>query len=341
MTPLKEQTKEWYSQGAGLLFFLSVSFHEDLTMADEEQRRREEFLIEKYPFRRNAFLLINKMVELMSQAPGDVTALVDEILHSIFFLGKIHNPPFSPESILNDDQMLNELEDLFPRPFDLCSSQLPMRSPFSCVLDMVIHLTGRENEFEIIDGLRALISELDLSEDLVSSTICVSHRTDINGPVKYYGVSMSAPGRLPRKIMIAASCIGTWDRYVAGAVMTYFPSKKKDFDGTIQLPKRVRCQAFNLRKKEEKPPCGSCGNLFGLTPCENKEWVYGNCAEVESLSNLFKYVDDVKVRARPASRMYSDGVMLLLERHVKKELTNWLNHREFTWSNTFYTPQCL
>ncbi|TNN54891.1 hypothetical protein EYF80_034921 [Liparis tanakae] len=146
---------------------------------------------------------------------------------------------------------------------------------------MVVHLIGRDNETGIIERLRSIIRELNLSEDLVSTTICVSYIADTEDPVKYYGVSMSAPGRLPREIMIAASCLGTWDRYVAGAVMTYFPSKKKDFEGTIQLPKRVRCQVFNLRRNESMLPCGSCGNLFGLTPCEKKEWVYGNCAEVE------------------------------------------------------------
>ncbi|XP_056270815.1 uncharacterized protein LOC130193979 [Pseudoliparis swirei] len=279
------------------------------------------------------------MMELMKEVSGEVTAFADEILHSIFFLGKIQKLPFSPEDIVTDGEMLNELQDLFPRAFDLYSSQLPKRGPFSCLLDMVVHLNGRDNEMLIIERLGEIIRELDLRQDLVSSTICVSHIADTKDPVKYYGVSNSAPGRLPRKIMIAASCLGYWDRYVAGAVMTYFPSKQKDFEGTIQLPECVRCQAFSLWRNKHMLPCGSCGNLFGLKPCEEKEWVYGNCAEVESLSNLFKHVDDVKVSAQPTSRMYSDGAMLKLEGRVRKDLTNWLKGREFKWKNTFYIPQ--
>ncbi|XP_068432244.1 uncharacterized protein [Clinocottus analis] len=311
-------------------------------MADPEERRRAEEFLRQDLFRRNAFLLIDKMLELLTQASPDVTALVDEILHTIFFLGRIHRPRVTPESIVGN--ILNDLMDVFPRPFVLYSSELPRRSPFSCVLDMIVHVTGRENETQIIRAVRELISdpELSQSQDLVSSIICVSHRTDVKDPVKYYGVSMSAAGPMSRKIMIAASCLGSWDEYVAGAVMTYFPTKKKNqnFDGTFQLPESVRCQAFDLREDTDKPPCKSCQNLFGLTSRELTEWVYGNCAEVESLSNLFKEEADVKERARPRSTKYSDEGRVKVERLVKTDVTNWLRLHEFIWHNTtFYTPQ--
>ena len=60
-----------------------------------------------------------------------------QILHSIFFLGKINDPQHPPESIVTDAEMLENLKNTYPRPFDHYSSQLPKRSPFSCVLDMV------------------------------------------------------------------------------------------------------------------------------------------------------------------------------------------------------------
>uniref|UniRef100_A0A3B5A4E0 Uncharacterized protein n=1 Tax=Stegastes partitus TaxID=144197 RepID=A0A3B5A4E0_9TELE len=82
---------------------------------------------------------------------------------------------------------------------------------------------------------------------------------------------MSTSGANAGKIVIAASSCSTWDDYVAGAVMTYYPvmSKKEYFDGTIKIPDYVRCQAFNLKSGGKMNPCKSCGNLFGLTGLED------------------------------------------------------------------------
>lgn len=61
-----------------------------------------------------------------------------QILHSIFFLGAINTPRFFPGDIVSHDQhMLDALRRCYPGPFRCCSSELPKRSPFSCVLDMV------------------------------------------------------------------------------------------------------------------------------------------------------------------------------------------------------------
>ncbi len=63
--------------------------------------------------------------------------LTSQIFHSIFFLGNISTPPFSPEDIVTDEEMLEMLKGHYPRPFGRYSSQLPKQSPISCVLDMV------------------------------------------------------------------------------------------------------------------------------------------------------------------------------------------------------------
>ncbi|XP_073318907.1 uncharacterized protein [Pagrus major] len=126
----------------------------------------------------------------------------DLILHSIFFLGEINKPRYIPKEIVSDDEMLNALRDHYPGPFKCYSSQLPKRSPFSCVLDMK-----------------------NTAED----------------SVRYYGVSMSTSGRNPGRIIVAVCCLSTWDSHVADAVMTYYPSKKRKkpyFDGTIRLPEQ-------------------------------------------------------------------------------------------------------
>nr|XP_040044710.1 uncharacterized protein LOC120826469 isoform X3 [Gasterosteus aculeatus aculeatus]XP_040044711.1 uncharacterized protein LOC120826469 isoform X4 [Gasterosteus aculeatus aculeatus]XP_040044712.1 uncharacterized protein LOC120826469 isoform X3 [Gasterosteus aculeatus aculeatus] len=333
-------------------------------MASREQQEREEaFLIEQDPFRGNAYKLIVKMTQLTSEAGGGTTHLLDEMLHSIFCLGKVNEPTFSPESILLDtpesvvtnkklldekkESSLTVLRELFPRAFELFSSHLPRRSPFSCVLDMIVLLKGREGE--ILSGLRELIIGLKLgdSRELISSTLCVSHRTDIDDPVKCYGVSMSAPtasshGRFnPRQCVIAASCLYYWDEYVAGAVLTYYSKKEKkpDNDGTIQLPQWVRCQAFSLSKEEETPPCLSCSNLFGLTTDSKAVSTYGNCAESESLSNLFKTDGQVRQQVQLTSPEYSDQRRDHYKRQTCKDLINCLKHKEFTWrEGNFYIP---
>ncbi|XP_024654265.2 uncharacterized protein LOC112430259 [Maylandia zebra] len=242
-------------------------------MADQEQNRKEEFLKTQQGFRENAYKIIMKMDDWSNMAPGS-KHLVDEILHSIFFLGKINKIPFSPEEIISDGDILKALKEKFPRPFQFYLTQLPRRSPFSCVLDMIVLLKKSENEEQIRKSLQELIKNL-APLFLVSSTICISQKskTDQNSE-RYYGVSMSTNGPNPGKIVIAASCLSKWDEYVSGAVMTYYPKKvKKDyFDGTIEVPGDIRCEAFNLSNDEKMNPCRSCHNLFGLNTDDTKDW---------------------------------------------------------------------
>ncbi|XP_062291439.1 uncharacterized protein LOC133995945 [Scomber scombrus] len=196
----------------------------------EQQTREEEYLESQQGFRRNAFKIITKMLDWCNRTEGS-KKFVDEILYSIFFLGKINNPQFLPEMIFADDkQILENLKKTYPKPFELYSTQLPRRSPFSCVMDM----EGQNNENLILQSLRDLLNELE-PKFLVSSTICVSHKSNIPNSDRYYGVSMSTAGQEAGQIVIAASCCSIWDDYVAGAVMTYYPEKVKKpyFDGTV------------------------------------------------------------------------------------------------------------
>ncbi|XP_067468102.1 uncharacterized protein [Thunnus thynnus] len=311
-------------------------------MNAEQMEMREELLQDEDFFIRNAFMIIEEMVELNNHTDSEYTTLlVDEILHSIFFLGKIKTPPFTPQDIVNDDEMYDALKYCYPRPFDLYSSQLPKRSPFSCVQDMIVHLEGQENEDKIIQTLQQLIHRLKEgnTDELVPSTICVSQKS-VNA-VRHYGVSMSTSGANPGQIMTAASCFSIWDDYVAGAVMTYYPKKVKKsyFDGTIKLPEYVRCQAFNFSKGGPKDPCRSCANLFGLHTTYKKEWAYGNCAEAESVSNLLKNEEDVKVKAQPTSETCTEKNRLIAKEDVLKHLKSVLRMMKFKWDNNFYTPQ--
>ncbi|CAK6961018.1 uncharacterized protein LOC128374218 [Scomber scombrus] len=310
-------------------------------MDEKERKRREEFLKSQEAFRRNAFKIIKKMLDWCNMTAGS-KKFVDEILHSIFSLGKINNPQFLPEMIFADDkQILENLKKTYPKPFELYSTQLPRRSPFSCVMDMIVLQKGQKNENQILQSLRDFIKELE-PKFLVSSTICISQKSNNPNLERYYGVSMSTFGRNPGKIVIAASCCSIWEDYVAGAVMTYYPKKEKnpDFDGTIKLPKDVRCQAFSLCKEESMSPCKSCANLFGLQTTDNKQWPYGNCAEAESVSNLLKKENDVKEKAQPTSPTCTETNRQKAKASVEKHLRDALCMMQFKkWDGNYYTPQ--
>ncbi|XP_073319520.1 uncharacterized protein [Pagrus major] len=310
--------------------------------------REEEFLKKQELFRRNAFLIIKEMVDMASkkERPAHPSELVDEVLHSIFFLGEINTPKYSPQSILDDPDMLNRLKGSYPQPFVFFSSRLPKRSPFSCVLDMVVNLNGQQSEDEIKKRLQEVILLLkkDGGTAMVSSTMCVSQPDMTPNSVRYYGVSMSTSAPAPGQIVLAASCLSKWDSYIADAVMTYYSKEKKKqkksyFDGTIKLPKQVRCQAFSLSDGTPVAPCRSCGNMFGLTTSETREWVYGNCAEPESLSNLLKKEREVRERVQQPSDTCTDANRKKAVENVKKLLKEFLNMLHFQWDNNYYTPQ--
>ncbi|MED6291868.1 hypothetical protein CHARACLAT_028030 [Characodon lateralis] len=171
---------------------------------------------------------------------------------------------------------------------------------------------------------------------LFSSTLCVS-RANNTDSVRHYGVSMSTSGPNAGRIMIAASCLSSyWDEYVADAVMTYYPENtmKNYFDGTIKLPEGVTCKAYSIKSGSEMQPCEACGNLFGLSPAKGKKYHkesdYGNCAEVESLSNLLKH-ENVK----PTSNTFTKNTEARTYTEQKlKEILKMIKFK--TWSNKYY-----
>lgn len=290
------------------------------------------------------------IIKAMDDTPGCPRVLFDEILHSIFFLGVLVQPKCLPKDIVNDDDMLNKLKTQHPGPFQFCSSRLPRRSPISCFLDMTVLLTREENERDIIKKMRELMDRLkedgenNTVTDLVSSTICVSQKNTNAGSVRYYGASMSTNGPLPGRIIVAACCLSNfWDSYVAGAEMTFYPKKEKDkksyFDGTIKLPGAVRCQAFSLTNGEPMKPCKSCSNMFGLRDGTDKEWVYGNCAEPESVSKLLQHEREVREQSSPKSPTATEVNRQRAKESMEKDLSGFVKTLKFQWDGNYYTPQ--
>jgi len=151
---------------------------------------------------------------------------------------------------------------------------------------------------------------------------------------------MSTKGRPAGQIIVAASCFSYWDDYVADAVMTYCPNKKKKpyFDRTIQLPAEVTCQAYNIRSGNQMNPCRSCGNLFGLQTPEEKDWPYGNCAEVESVSNLLKNENRIRENVQPRPEENRQRAKDQVLRHLRNLLKNEVM---FKWDDVFYTPESV
>ncbi|XP_032366403.1 uncharacterized protein LOC116685468 [Etheostoma spectabile] len=283
------------------------------------------------------------------------TILVDEVLHSIFFLGKINTPPFSPEETLVDDEVLRAFKFRYPCAFFLYSSEVPRRSPFSCLLDMVVTQAGRDNEVKIIKELRRFVGGLKGRKNkkpLVSKTICVSQSRS-PGSVRYYGVSMSTCYEA-KTILIGASCLGYWHEYVADAVMTFYPEpgseqyvRKPYFNGTIRVPEQVRCETFDLYDKAStlvvKPPCRLCRDMFGLGTTETRpRWPHGNCSEAESLSRLFGGERLVISQVRVTSP-YIGHSRLRARKSVFETLRGLVHDERFKsfseWTDRFYTPE--
>ncbi|XP_023835192.1 uncharacterized protein [Salvelinus sp. IW2-2015] len=257
---------------------------------------------------------------------------VDEMLHSIFFLGWIHSPKYTPEMILGD-HLSEMMKKIFPQPFESYTRKLPKRTPFSCVLDMVVSWFGPDQKSEIWQKLRDIANVMSGKHRFTSSTICISESGG-----RYYGASMSCTGKKEGQIMIAVSCLCTWHYGVSNAVMTYKPdkNKRKNFDGTMKLQEYVKCQASNVKSGEEIPPCKSCGNLFGLEKPSNQMWPYGNCAEAESLSKLLYGEEEiVKKVVPPVDCEMREQVV----KEVKAHLEEKLQESEFQWDSSYYIPQ--
>ncbi|XP_043995042.1 uncharacterized protein LOC122843953 [Gambusia affinis] len=281
------------------------------------------------------------MMEMAPLTQENTTELVDEIFHSIFFLGEIYVPQISPGEIFaNDAALLHRLKKVYPGPFRLYSSSLPRRSPFSCVLDMVVHLEGQENEEAIRDTLRKLVTELmiDASSNtiLFSSTMCIS-AANSRDAVKHYGVSMSSKSGFASRIMVAASCLSFWEEPVVDAVMSYYlkNEKRTDFKVTIKLPTGVRCDAFKLTSENTIIPCLSCNKMFGLATTDDHNYPHGNCAEAESLSNLLRE-NEVRVQR---NGNWTEINKKRLRCEVRYKLTTELRNLQFGWDDEFYVPQ--
>ncbi|XP_036421613.1 uncharacterized protein LOC118805114 [Colossoma macropomum] len=263
-------------------------------MAEQGQRKkltkaeRAKLLLTKQAFPQNAFFIFNKATEFVRETGIQGNDLLDQMLHSILFLGNIHAARYPPEVIFADEDIYDKSMCAFPTPFTRYREDVPQRTPFSYFLELIVRYCG-EHEEEVKAILREILrgcKKSDIQYPLISSVISICQVSN----KRYYGGSLTCPGEIEREIMTAVSCLHVWHPYVSSAVLGVFPedtTEPRFPDGAITLPDSVVCRAFDIENLSEvKPPCERCHELYSLPNHTNNRNNPGNCAETEAISNL-------------------------------------------------------
>nr|XP_032824737.1 uncharacterized protein LOC116950784 [Petromyzon marinus] len=273
---------------------------------------------------------------------SDVHKYLDEVRHSILFLGQIHKPTVNPA----DMPVLETFRRSSATP-DAFKTHVPRTTPYSILLEMVVRAEGPGNSNAIkttLEGLAERIlkpysptkPKLPFFATVVSqSCFCDEEQGDdiINAPpMPFWGASLSSSGKEASKIMLALNCLFNWHPLVAQAVT--FARNNPDASGILKFPPTVTSKAYkhndlNL-KLDECPPCSRCVTLFTsctFMPCpetmvENIQkvyWEFGNCAETEAISNL------LKGNTYLARKVEGTNDYIHMESERTAEANQWLN----------------
>lgn len=235
---------------------------------------------------------------------------VEKLLHSIFFLGHIHEARLLPNAFFESQAVKDKLETRFQMAFHNYMSP-PCQTPFSILLTLAVRLCGHGDEYKIQEHLLSFLGALKLPPKIKGESnytnyytleatviaVCYNETPGALRPVKYYGASLSCRGERAKRIMINQSCLNVWHDYVSYAVLSF----RHDEQGNgISFPGTVKCRAFYRNHQtncyEDRRPCNNCGDLFSLSNPETdrNDFPYGNCAETECLSNLIFNDEDVQ-----------------------------------------------
>ncbi|XP_058870642.1 uncharacterized protein LOC117404981 isoform X2 [Acipenser ruthenus] len=246
--------------------------------------------------------------------------VMTEVLHCIFFLGHIYKNPVPPEFFFPTKELLQQYKELFPRAFQQYASHLPTRTPFSILLDLVLRRNGSTNSEAILKSLakikKALQDDDQADNNYTLRATVITECYSGQGQERFYGASLSCSGGVETKIMIALSCIQTWNEAVAHAVWNV---EKK---GYIKFPRDVFCTAYKIDPESDSyvmiAPCSKCYTIFTGVTFEppfssergSERFPFGNCAETESLSHLL----DAEENVRNETRAYLDGKEVTVDR---------------------------
>ncbi|KAG9279463.1 hypothetical protein AMEX_G4986 [Astyanax mexicanus] len=293
---LQEVTVNIKSTASQSSYFTSVSAAE---MAEQKPRKltKKERAIQYWKtqnFVHNAVQIVSKAAELCAENIDELDDHIDlfnKMLHSIFFLGNIRDAQFDPNLIFDDEEIFEEIRELFRGPFVKYSTEVAVRTPFSYFLDLVVSTSTNQEEMKTVlsDTLRQCKGS-GIKCTLISSVICIC---EVSGK-RYYGGSLSCPGDVEREIMTAVSCFQVWDNYVTSAVLSVFPEDRTE-PVSMTLPSSVECRAYAIENLSEvKAPCLRCHELYSLPNHSDNKNKPGNCAETEAISNLLTNEAEVK-----------------------------------------------
>ncbi|XP_059411390.1 uncharacterized protein LOC132144841 [Carassius carassius] len=272
--------------------------------------------------------LICHVMQEFRKEQNKLRTYVTEILHSIFFLGIIHEDCLTPEDILTAQTEIVRQE--FPEPFRKYKSHLPKRTPFSVLLDiMQLTLGTKENMKEKLCSLMKKMkfpyplhkpaNKNQRYYTLESTVICICSNS-LYTSQEYVGASLGCRTEKAKSTMIYSSCINAWHEYVSYAVMSFAHQKEGD---SLQFHESLQCQAYIRNWKDntykEIQPCMNCTRLFNLPEgTEQEHYPYGNCAETECLSKLL--MDDQFMRENIEIKNYTTDKLNMLKDRTRERL---------------------
>ncbi|XP_076139210.1 uncharacterized protein LOC143122221 isoform X2 [Alosa pseudoharengus] len=232
------------------------------------------------------------------------------MLHSIFFFGHFNNL-LEPEEVLDYQWHYTLMVSGFDRALTEYNCKLPTRTPFSYLLEMIVHVN--RHPWWITQELKRIGNILHGTEKkkLFSSVICITYDDNTNLTTSYkvltpneiltsnkvltYGASLSRSYENDKEIILAMSCLCTWHHLVSYAVMCKREGEDIGDHFRINLADMAAaCIAFDVRTLKAKGPCKVCQEIFSLerntqselnSPSE-PDHPPGNCAEAEAISEL-------------------------------------------------------
>ncbi|KAL7826766.1 hypothetical protein AOLI_G00319750 [Acnodon oligacanthus] len=186
-----------------------MSASEMATQGQGTKRRKEE-KAKKYrkesAFAQNVFFIFNKTTELVSEYDIDGVDLLNQMLHSILFLGNINATPYSPDDIFAEKEIYLKTMTDFPQPFERYREDVALRTSFSYFLELIVRCFG-ENKGKVKAKLCEKLQGCEKSGPFISSVICICQVSNR----MYYGESLTCPGERERQIMIAVTCLHVWN----------------------------------------------------------------------------------------------------------------------------------
>ncbi|XP_069841237.1 uncharacterized protein [Dendropsophus ebraccatus] len=287
---------------------------DNINAVEQEMQHKKNVKPNKEKQRENTMtsgnLFITAFMGLLQDTSKEVAChYMERVLHSIFFFGHINNPPITPDDFLPEGY-IQKVKGRFPKPFKEYNTHLPHYTPYSILLEYMTERMELENLDLLLKKLetvnKSLLKPKINNEDqfiandfaFTASAVtycCVKDSNDAKVLKKAFGSSMSCKGKTQRIIMIAISALHVWDRAISYAVCCAGSSLP------ITFPERVSCTTYSFKTRAKIPPCNKCFKMYNVN-CDpeheahnrKEDWLYGNCAENESLSRLLHGDEDVR-----------------------------------------------